>query len=77
MRDNNIGTLNLGSRGYLGKKEKCAKEDAKYVETGQRNPWDYFQDPRERDWIRARYSWDEKKKEFVTDTKHRRSRKKW
>ena len=48
----------LGSRGYLGKKGKWAKEDAAAIAAGKQPPFSYIEAGRGRDFVRARASYD-------------------
>jgi hypothetical protein len=67
MRGKNVGNLHLRSHGYEGKEEIWEKEDAKLQAEGTINPWQQFTDPLERAYVRARYSFDKKTGQFVTD----------
>ena len=67
LQERNTGSQRLGSRGYIGKREIWAKEDAEREAVGIPDPLAEFTDPRERDFIRARYKWDSKNKVWSTD----------
>ena len=62
-----MGNHRLGSRGYTGKRPVWAKEDAERECQGIPDPLAEFTDQQEHDFIRARFSWDPKKKIFFTD----------
>ena len=60
----NMGNHRLGSRGYTVKRPVWAKEDAEHERRGIPDPLAEFTDQQEHDFIRARFSWDPKKKIF-------------
>ena len=63
----NMGNHRLGSRGYTGKRPVWAKEDAECECQGIPDPLAKFTDQQEHDFIRDRFSWDPKKKIFLTN----------
>ena len=67
LQAKNMGNHRLGSRGYTGKRPVWAKEDAERERQGIPDPLAEFTDQQEHDFIRARFSWDPKKKIFFTD----------
>jgi hypothetical protein len=69
MHDKNIGHHNLGSGGYRGKQPIWAKEDAELARQGLENPFDRFNDPWVRNFVRARYRQDPETNEFRADPK--------
>ncbi len=70
MREQNIGNHRLGSGGYRGIKPTWEKEDALLRAKGMDNPWDKFaHNEQVYNFIRARYSLNEKTMEFETSNK--------
>ena len=67
LQAKNMGNHHLGSHGYMGKRPVWAKEDAERERQGIPDPLAEFSDQQENDFIRARFSWDPKKKIFFTD----------
>jgi hypothetical protein len=64
LQAKNMGNHRLGSRGYTGKRPVWAKEDAERERLGIPDPLAEFTDQQEHDFIRARFSWDPKKRFF-------------
>src|SRR3954469_11325171 len=65
----NDGIPRLGSRGYTGKRRVWDKEDASRPEGPQEpDPWEEFEDPLARDYIRAQYTRNLITGEWTTDT---------
>jgi hypothetical protein len=58
LREKNKLNHKLGTRGYLGKKPKWAKEDATAIAAGKEPPFSYIEEGRGRDFVRARASYD-------------------
>jgi hypothetical protein len=55
LAEKNIGHHHLGCCGYDGKKPKWDKEDQTYIEQGIENPYDRYEDPQFREFVRSRY----------------------
>ena len=66
MHGKNIAPHYLGSRGYSGKEPIWEREDTERVGT---NPYDVFEDPQARKFIRARYKKDPISGQLVTNAK--------
>ena len=60
MRDLNIGNHKCRSGGYTGKQPIWDKEDAELERLGLENRWLKITDPQLRNFVRARYYWDDK-----------------
>jgi hypothetical protein len=58
MRDKNLGTHYLGSRGYYCKRHKWRKEDANNARDGIPSPYEGYRNHREQEFIRAHYRHD-------------------
>ena len=67
LQAKNMGNRRLGSHRYTGKRPMWAKKDAEHERLGIPNPLAEFTDQQEHDFIRARFSWDPKKKISFTD----------
>jgi hypothetical protein len=67
--EKNIGHHRLGCRGYDSKKPKWDKEDQTYIEQGIENPYDMYEDPQFRAFVRSRYSKETETGKLVTDPK--------
>ena len=66
----NIGIPRLGSHGYTGKRRVWDTEDAARLEGPQElDPWEEYDNPLARDYIRARYTRDPVTGEWTTDTR--------
>ena len=69
MQQKNVGSHNLGSRGYVGQEPKWKAQDAQWKEQGVDNPFDQFPEGQEHAYIRSRYGKDPKTGTLVTDPK--------
>lgn len=58
LRSKNTLDHKLGSRGYLGKRPKWAREDAKLAAAGKAPPFAHLRQPRAREYMRAHTSSD-------------------
>ena len=58
MRDKNLGNHRLGSRGYQGVQKKWKKQDEELRAAGKTNPYDKYDDPKAKAYIRLRYYFD-------------------
>ena len=68
LQAKNMGNHRLGSHGYTGKRPVWAKEDTECEHLGIPDPLAEFAEQQEHDFMRARFSWDPKKKIFFNDT---------
>ena len=65
----NVRIPRLGSRGYMGKMAVWDKEDTARPEGPREpDPWEDFDGPQARDYIRGRYTRDPITGELTTDT---------
>jgi len=69
LREKNLATHNLGSRGYAGKQPIWRKEDDAIRAAGGTPEWDNIEDPLAKNFLRAHYHRDPKTKLLVTTPK--------
>jgi hypothetical protein len=69
LTEKNIGHHHLGYHGYDGKKPKWDKEDQAYIEQGIENPYDRYEDPLFKAFVRSRYRKEMETGKLVTDPK--------
>ena len=53
MQQQNVGHHNLGSRGYGGKEPMWKKQDDEWRAQGKENPFDQFEDPLAKQFVRV------------------------
>jgi hypothetical protein len=69
LKEKNIGHHRLGCHGYDGKKPKWDKEDQAYIEQGIENPYDRYEYPLFRAFVKSRYRKETETGNLVTDPK--------